>query len=142
MVVLTSLSGAAAIKIHFISGAWEYKSKESLEKFIPWLQKHYDVRCSVSWGRDGPVEVVNFGKHLIREGVGEITSDKLYKAGPLAKAATVLRQVDIGADKHAVSWINNWSGVRTFALRWACPRILKTKTLEACLPTPFFGKFI
>ena len=89
---------------------------------------------------DGLVKVVNFGKHPILEGVGEITSDKLYKAGPLAKAAMVLQQGDIGTDKHAVSWINNCRVCALFTLRWACPRILKTKTLDACLPTPFFGQ--
>ena len=188
---LAPLSDAAALKIHFISGAREYKSEESLKKFIPWLEKHYDVKCSVSWGHDGikelpslnelkeadllfvfarrmklvepqmkiirthwekgkpvvgvrtashafqkadnevfdrqvmggnyqghfgdgPVKVVNFGKHPILKGVGKITSDKLYKAGSLAKSATVLQQGDIGTDKHAVSWINNWKGLRTF----------------------------
>ena len=50
---ITSLSDAAAIKIHFISGAREYKSEESLKNFIPWLEKHYDVKCSVSWGHYG-----------------------------------------------------------------------------------------
>ena len=188
---IAPLSDAAALKIHFISGAREYKSEESLKKFIPWLEKHYDVKCSVSWGHDGvkelpsldelkeadllfvfarrmklvesqmktirmhwekgkpvvgvrtashafqkadneffdrqvmggnyqghfgdgPVKVTNSGKHPILKGVGKITSDKLYKAGPLAKSSTVLQQGDIGTDNHAVSWINNWKGLRTF----------------------------
>ena len=48
-----SFVDAAPIKIHFISGAREYKSEESLKKFIPWLEKHHDVKCTVSWGHDG-----------------------------------------------------------------------------------------
>ena len=54
---LISLSDAAVLKIHFISGAREYKSEESLKKFIPWLEKYYDVKCSVSWGHDGIKEL-------------------------------------------------------------------------------------
>tara|TARA_B100000427_G_scaffold96639_1_gene79574 strand:- start:749 stop:1459 length:711 start_codon:yes stop_codon:yes gene_type:complete len=212
---LTSLSDAAAIKIHFISGSREYKSKESLRKFIPWLEKHYDVKCSVSWGHDGieqlpsldelkeadllfifarrmklvesqmktirmhwekgkpvvgvctashafqkadnevfdrqvmggnyqghfgdgPVKVVNFGKHPILEGVGKITSDKLYKAGPLAKAAVVLQQGDVWTDKHAVSWINNWRGVRTFYTSLGVPKDFENENFRRMLANAIF----
>ena len=53
LLAFASFVDAAPIKIHFISGAREYKSEESLEKFIPWLEKHHDVKCTVSWGHDG-----------------------------------------------------------------------------------------
>ena len=53
LLAFASFVDAATIKIHFISGAREYKSEESLEKFIPWLEKHHDVKCTVSWGHDG-----------------------------------------------------------------------------------------
>ena len=170
---LSPFVDAAALKIHFISGAREYKSEESLKKFIPWLEKHYDVKCTASWGHDGikelpnldalkdadvlfvfarrmkpieeqmklirahwgkgksivgvrtashafqkadneifdrkvmggnyqghfgdgPVKVTNLGKHPILDGVGKSTSDKLYKAGPLAMGTTVLQQGALG----------------------------------------------
>ena len=188
---LATFVDAAVLKIHFISGAREYKSEESLRKFIPWLEKHHDVKCTVSWGHDGikelphldalkdadvmfvfarrmklvesqmklirahwekgkpivgvrtashafqkadnevfdrqvmggnyqghfgdvPVKVNNLSKHPVLKGVGKITSDKLYKAGPLAKGTTVLQQGGIGADSHAVSWVNTWKSGRTF----------------------------
>ena len=213
--VLVSFIDAAAIKIHFISGAREYKSEESLKKFIPWLEKHYDVKCSVSWGHDGikelpslnelkeadllfvfarrmnlvepqmkiirthwekgkpvvgvrtashafqkadnevfnrqvmggnyqghfgdsPVKVVNFGKHPILKGVGKITSDKLYKAGSLAKSATVLQQGDIGTDKHAVSWINNWKGLRTFYTSLGVPKDFENENFRRMLANAIF----
>ena len=53
LLAFASFVDAATIKIHFISGAREYKSEESLKKFIPWLEKHHDVKCTVSWGHDG-----------------------------------------------------------------------------------------
>ncbi len=53
LLAFASFVDAAPIKIHFISGAREYKSEESLKKFIPWLEKHHDVKCTVSWGHDG-----------------------------------------------------------------------------------------
>ena len=87
---------------------------------------------------DGPVKVVNFGKHPILEGVGEITSDKLYKAGPLVKAATVLQQGDIGTDKHAVSWINNWKGVRTFYTSLGVPKDFENENFRRMLANAIF----
>ena len=212
---IAPLSDAATLKIHFISGAREYKSEESLKKFIPWLEKHYDVKCSVSWGHDGieelpsldelkeadllfvfarrmklvesqmktirmhwekgkpvvgvrtashafqkadnevfdrqvmggnyqghfgdgPVKVTNSGKHPILKGVGKITSDKLYKAGPLAKSSTVLQQGDIGTDKHAVSWINNWKGLRTFYTSLGVPKDFENENFRRMLANAIF----
>ncbi len=212
---IAPLSDAAALKIHFISGAREYKSEESLKNFIPWLEKHYDVKCSVSWGHDGikelpdlnelkeadllfvfsrrmklvesqmkiirthwvkgkpvvgvrtashafqkadnevfdrqimggnyqghfgdgPVKVTNSGKHPILKGVGKITSDKLYKAGPLAKSVTVLQQGDIGTDKHAVSWINNWKGLRTFYTSLGVPKDFENENFRRMLANAIF----
>ena len=63
---------------------------------------------------DIPVKVTNVGKHPALRRVGKITSDKLYKAGPLAKTAVVLQRGDIGKAKHAVTWANTWKGGRTF----------------------------
>ena len=207
---LASFADAAALKIHFLSGAKEYKSEESLKKFIPWLEKHYDVKCTASWGHDGikelpnlnalkdadvlfvfarrmkpveeqmklirahwgkgksivgvrtashafqkadneifdlqvmggnyqghfgdgPVKVTNSGKHSILNGVGKITSDKLYKAGPLAKGTTVLQQGDIGTDKHAVSWVNTWKGGRTFYTSLGVPKDFENENFKRML---------
>ncbi len=212
---LISLSDAAVLKIHFISGAREYKSEESLKNFIPWLEKHYDVKCNVSWGHDGikelpsldelkeadllfvfarrmklvepqmklirthwlkgkpvvgvrtashafqkadnevfdrqimggnyqghfgdgPVKVTNSGKHPILKGVGKITSDKLYKAGPLAKSVTVLQQGNIGTDKHAVSWINNWKGSRNFYTSLGVPKDFENENFRRMLANAIF----
>ena len=214
---LAPFSDAVALKIHFISGAREYKSEESLKKFIPWLEKHYDVKCTASWGHDGikelpnfdalkdadvlfvfarrmnpveeqmnlirahwgkgksivgvrtashafqkadnevfdrqvmggnyqghfgdgPVKVTNSGKHPILKGVGKITSDKLYKAGPLAKGTTVFQQGDIGTDKHAISWVNTWKGGRTFYTSLGVPKDFENKNFRRiCSPTQFSG---
>ena len=207
---LALFSDAAVLKIHFLSGAKEYKSEESLKKFIPWLEKHYDVKCTASWGHDGikelpnldalkdadvlfvfarrmnpvveqmklirahwgkgksivgvrtashafqkadneifdlqvmggnyqghfgdgPVKVTNLGKHPILNGVGKITSDKLYKAGPLTKGTTVLQQGDIGADKHAVSWVNTWKGGRTFYTSLGVPKDFENENFKRML---------
>ena len=207
---LALFSDAAVLKIHFLSGAKEYKSEESLKKFIPWLEKHYDVKCTASWGHDGikelpnldalkdadvlfvfarrmnpvveqmklirahwgkgkpivgvrtashafqkadneifdlqvmggnyqghfgdgPVKVTNLGKHPILKGVGKVTSDKLYKAGPLAKGTTVLQQGDIGTDKHAVSWVNTWKGGRTFYTSLGVPKDFENESFRRML---------
>ena len=56
LVVLSFFSKSIAaekIHIHFISGAREYKSEECLKAFIPWLENHYSVKSTVSWGHDG-----------------------------------------------------------------------------------------
>ena len=213
--VLVPFIDAAAIKIHFISGAREYKSEESLKKFIPWLEKHYDVKCSVSWGHDGieelpnidalkkadvlfvfarrmkliepqmklirahwekgkpivgvrtashafqkadneifdrqviggnyqghfgdgSVKVTNLGKHPILKGVGKITSDKLYKAGPLTKGTMVLQHGDIDTDKHAVSWVNTWKGGRTFYTSLGVPKDFEDENFRSMLANAIF----
>ena len=213
--VLVPFTDAASLKVHFISGAREYKSEESLKKFIPWLEKHYDVKCTVSWGHDGikelpslnklkeadllfifarrmklvesqmktirmnwvkgkpvvgvrtashafqkadnevfdrqimggnyqghfgngPVKVTNSGKHPVLKGVGKITSDKLYKAGPLAKGTTVLQQGDIGTDKHAVSWVNTLEGGRTFYTSLGVPKDFENENFRRMLVNAIF----
>ena len=59
LLACASFVDAAPIKIHFISGAREYKSEASLKEFIPWLEKSYGVKCTVSWGYDGIKELPN-----------------------------------------------------------------------------------
>jgi len=73
------------------------------------------------------------GKHPILKGVGKITSDKLYKAGPLAKGTTVLQQGDIGTDKHAVSWVNTWKGGRTFYTSLGVPKDFENENFRRML---------
>jgi len=87
---------------------------------------------------DGPVKVTNSGKHPILKGVGKITSNKLYKAGPLAKGATVLQQGDIGTDKHAVSWINSWKGGRTFYTSLGVPKDFENENFRRMLANAIF----
>ena len=189
--VIAPFVDAVPLKIHIISGAREYQSEASMRSFSAWMEKHYEVKFTASWGHDGikklpnfgalaeadvmfvfarrmklvepqmklirahwekgkpivgvrtashafqkadneifdrqvmggnyqghfgdgPVKVTNLGKHPILKGVDKITSDKLYKAGPLAKGTMVLQQGDIGTNKHAVSWVNSWQGGRIF----------------------------
>ena len=47
------------LKIHVISGSKEYKSEPSLKAFMPWLEKHYHVKWTASWGKDGIKELEN-----------------------------------------------------------------------------------
>ena len=49
----------APLKIHIISGAAEYKSEPSLKEFKEFLEKHYRVTCTASWGKDGAVKLDN-----------------------------------------------------------------------------------
>ena len=212
---LAAFVDAAPLKIHLISGAREYKSEESLKKFIPWLEKHHDVKCTVSWGHDGidklpnlealaqadvmfvfarrmklvesqmklirmhwgkgkpivgvrtashafqkadnevfdrqvmggnyqghfgdgPVKVNNLSKHPVLKGVGEITSDKLYKTGPLAKGTTVLQQGDIGTDSHAVSWVNTRKSGRTFYTSLGVPKDFENENFRRVLANAIF----
>ena len=212
---LAAVVDAAPLKIHFISGAREYKSEESLKAFIPWLEKNYGVKCTVSRGHDGikelpnlaplkdadvmfvfarrmklkeaqmkmirahweagkavvgvrtashafqkadnevfdrqvmggnyqghfgdiPVKVTNVGKHPALRRVGKITSDKLYKAGPLAKTAVVLQRGDIGKAKHAVTWVNEVKGRRAFYTSLGVPEDFKNEHFKQMLANAIF----
>ena len=53
LLVLISFVDAAALKIHIISGAKEYQSEASMKSFSAWMEKHYDVKFTASWGHDG-----------------------------------------------------------------------------------------
>jgi type 1 glutamine amidotransferase len=207
---LAPFSDAAALKIHIISGAKEYQSEASMKAFSMWMEKHYTVKFTASWGHDGieklpnlealaqadvmfvfarrmklaesqmklirahwekgkpivgvrtashafqkadnevfdrqvmggnyqghfgddPVKVINSGNHPILKGVGNITSDKLYKAGSLAKGTTVLQQGDIGTDKQNVSWVNTWKGGRTFYTSLGIPEDFKNEDFKQML---------
>ena len=200
---LALFSDAAGLKIHIISGAKEYQSEASMKAFSVWMEKHYEVKFTASWGHDGIEKLPNLealdqadvmfvfarrmklvepqmklirahwekGKpivgvrtashafqkadneifdrqvmggnyqghfsdervkvtHLLKDhpvlrGVKVFPSGKLYKAGPLAKSATVLQQGDIGADKQNVSWVNTWKGGRTFYTSLGVPEDFK-----------------
>ena len=212
---LAPFADAVVLKIHIISGAKEYQSEASMKSFSAWMEKHYEVKFTASWGHDGikklpnldalaqadvmfifarrmklvepqmkfirahwekgkpivgvrtashafqkadneifdrqvmggnyqghfgdgPVKVTNLGKHPILNGVGKITSDKLYKAGPLAKGTTVLQQGDIGTDKHAVSWVNTWKGGRTFYTSLGVPKDFENENFRRMLANAIF----
>ena len=213
--VLAVVADAAPLKIHFISGAREYKSEQSLKAFVPWVEKHYGVKCTVSWGHDGigelpnlgalkeadvlfvfarrmklkeaqmkmirahweagkpvigvrtashafqkadneifdrkvmggnyqghfgdvAVKVSNVGKHPALRRVGAITSDKLYKAGLLAKTAVVLQHGDIGKAKHAVTWVNEVKGRRAFYTSLGEPEDFKNENFRRLLANAIF----
>lgn len=53
---------AKPLRIHVISGSREYKSEESLKVFMPWLEKHYDIKWTASWGRDGIQDLPDIDK--------------------------------------------------------------------------------
>ena len=59
LLVLISFVDAAALKIHIISGAKEYKSEASMKSFSVWMEKHYDVKFTASWGHDGIEKLPN-----------------------------------------------------------------------------------
>ena len=210
-----SLLDAAPLKVHFISGAREYKSEASLKEFIPWLEKNYGVKCTVSWGHDGigelpdlaalkeadvlfvfarrmklgeaqmklirahweagkpvvgvrtashafqktdneifdrqvmggnyqghfgdgAVKVAHVGKHPVLRRVGAITSDKLYKAGSLAKTAVVLQTGAIPKAKHAVTWVNEVKGRRAFYTSLGVPADFKNENFRRVLVNAIF----
>ena len=55
-------------------------------------------------------------KHPVLEGVGAITSGKLYKAGPLAESSVLLQTGAIKSKnvEQSVTWVNEYNGARTF----------------------------
>ena len=61
LLVLISFVDAAALKIHIISGAKEYQSEASMKSFSAWMEKHYDVKLTASWGHDGIEKLPNLG---------------------------------------------------------------------------------
>ncbi len=202
---------AAALKIHIISGAKEYQSEASMKAFSVWMEKHYAVKFTASWGHDGieklpnlqalaqadlmfifarrmklvepqmklirahwekgkpivgvrtashafqkvdneifdrqvmggnykghfsdePVKVTHLVEdHPVLRGVKMFPSGKLYKAGPLAKGATVLQQGDIGTDKQNVTWVNTWKGGRTFYTSLGIPEDFENKDFKQML---------
>ena len=56
---LASFADAAPLKIHIISGAKEYQSEASMKTFSAWMEKHYDVKFTASWGHDGIEKLPN-----------------------------------------------------------------------------------
>ena len=61
LLVLISFVGAAPLKMHIISGAKEYQSEASMKSFSAWMEKHYDVKFTASWGHDGIEKLPNLG---------------------------------------------------------------------------------
>ena len=87
-----------------------------------------------------PVRVINVAKdHPVLKNVGDIpTSNRLYKAGSLAKTATVLQQGDIGKAKHDVSWVNIWKGGRTFYTSLGVPEDFEDADFKRLLVNAIF----
>lgn len=55
-------AGKKALKIHMISGSKEYKSAESLPAFKDYLEKNYDIQCTISLAQDGGTTVPDLDK--------------------------------------------------------------------------------
>jgi type 1 glutamine amidotransferase len=84
------------------------------------------------------VKVSNVGKHPVLRRVGSITSDKLYKAGPLAKTVVVLQHGDIGKANHAVTWVNEVKGRRAFYTSLGVPEDFKNENFRRLLANAIF----
>ena len=86
-----------------------------------------------------PLKVINVVKaHPVLRGVRPFGSSKLYKAGPLAKTATLLQQGDIGKDKQAITWVNTWKGGRTFYTSLGVPEDFKNEHFKRMLVNAIF----
>jgi type 1 glutamine amidotransferase len=57
--VLIPFVDAAPLQIHIISGAKEYQSEASMKAFSVWMEKHYEVKFTASWGYDGIEKLPN-----------------------------------------------------------------------------------
>ncbi len=57
--VLIPFVDAAPLQIHIISGAKEYQSEASMKAFSAWMEKHYEVKFTASWGHDGIEKLPN-----------------------------------------------------------------------------------
>jgi type 1 glutamine amidotransferase len=86
-----------------------------------------------------PLRVINVAKaHPVLRGVRPFGSSKLYKAGPLAKSATVLQRGDIGTDKQDVTWVNTWKGGRTFYTSLGVPEDFENENFKRLLVNAIF----
>ena len=59
LLVLIPFVDAAPLRIHIISGAKEYQSEASMKAFSEWMEKHYEVKFTASWGHDGIEKLPN-----------------------------------------------------------------------------------
>ena len=59
LLVLIPFVEAAPLRIHIISGAKEYQSEASMKAFSVWMEKHYHVKFTASWGHDGIEKLPN-----------------------------------------------------------------------------------
>ena len=103
-------AGKAVIGVRTASHAFQAADNELFDRKVMGgnYQGHFGIE---------PVKVLNVAKdHPVLRNVGAIpTSNRLYKAGPLAPTAALLQEGDIGKGrKHAVTWVNTWKGGRTF----------------------------
>lgn len=88
-----------------------------------------------------PVKVIaakDAKTHPILKGVGAFISTKLYKAGELAASAKVLQFGDIGKDKHAVTWVNEYKGGRVFYSSLGVPSDFQDDQFKTLLANAIF----
>lgn len=105
-------AGKPVVGIRTASHAFQKDDNEVFDRKV--MGGHYAGHFG-----DGAVEIkptATGKKHPVVEGVGPITSKKLYKAGALAESATVLQTGTLAAqdETHPVTWTHTWKGGRTF----------------------------
>lgn len=90
---------------------------------------------------DEPVKVLTADDakgHPVLKGVGAFTSRKLYKVGELPATTKVLQFGDIGKDKHAVTWVNEYKGGRVFYSSLGVPEDFENEPFKTMLVNAIF----
>lgn len=78
--------------------------------------------------------------HPVLEGVGPFTSEKLYRAGPLAESAVVLQEGTSEADEatHDVTWVNTRNDARVFYTSLGVPGDFEDENFLTMLENALF----
>jgi len=117
--------GKPVIGIRTASHAFSREENESFDKKV--LGNHYTGHHG---GEDVIVSVASdeVKDHPVLEGVGEIVSRKLYKAGDLADSTTLLQIGTIKEETtHAVTLVNEYNGGRVFYTSLGVPSDFESK---------------
>lgn len=127
-------SGKPVVGIRTAGHAWQKADNEVFDKQV--LGGNY----AGHYGNE-PVKVTNaadHAEHPVLKGVQPFTSRKLYKAGELAKDATVLQTGDIGKDKQPVTLVNTYKGGRTFFTSLGVPEDFQDENFRRMLTNAIF----
>ncbi|MEX0716132.1 MAG: membrane dipeptidase [Planctomycetaceae bacterium] len=77
-------------------------------------------------------------EHPVLKDVGEITSDKMYHAGPLAEGVVVLHIGDDGEKRHPVTFVSEYEGGRTFFTSMGIPQDFESEHFRRMLLNAVF----